>query len=79
MCIRDSIGLGVIDAHSHRVETVEEVLDGIRRSLEVFEPRQVYVSPDCGLKTRTIDEAVGKLASMVEGARRAREELRSVV
>jgi len=71
------IGLGVIDVHSHRVETTEEVLDGIRRSLEVFEPQQVYVSPDCGLKTRTIEEAAGKLHSMVEGARRAREELRS--
>lgn len=71
------IGLGVIDAHSHRVESPEEVLDGIRRSLAVFAPEQVYVSPDCGLKTRTTEEAVGKLRSMVEGARRAREELRS--
>ena len=71
------IGLGVIDAHSHRVESPEEVLDGIRRSLAVFAPDQVYVSPDCGLKTRTTEEAVGKLRSMVEGARRAREELRS--
>jgi len=71
------VGLGVIDAHSHRVESPEEVLDGIRRSLAVFAPEQVYVSPDCGLKTRTTEEAVGKLRSMVEGARRAREELRS--
>lgn len=69
------IGLGVIDAHSHRVESVDEVLDGIRRSLEVFDWRQVYVSPDCGLKTRTIEEAVAKLQTMVEGAHRAREEL----
>ncbi len=69
------IGLGVVDAHSHRAESPEEVLDGIRRSLEVFEPRQVYVSPDCGLKTRTIEETVAKLRAMVEGARRARDEL----
>ncbi len=63
------IGLGVIDVHSHRVETVEEVVSGIRRALEVFEPRQMYISPDCGLKTRTIDEAVAKLRVMVEAAR----------
>ncbi len=63
------IGLGVIDVHSHRVETLEEVVSGIRRALEVFEPRQVYISPDCGLKTRTIDEAVAKLRGMVEAAR----------
>ncbi|MGH2398085.1 MAG: hypothetical protein ACRDFW_14150 [bacterium] len=33
------------------------------------------ISPDCGLKTRTIDETVGKLRSMVEAARLVRSEL----
>ncbi|HET8998499.1 MAG TPA: methionine synthase [bacterium] len=69
------IGLGVLDAHSHRTETPEEVVDGIRRTLKVIPLPQVYVTPDCGLKTRTIDETVAKLTSMVEGARRVREEL----
>lgn len=71
------IGAGVIDAHSHRVETPEEVADGIRRTLEVIPASQVYVSPDCGLKTRTVEETVGKLTSMVEGARLVRRELSS--
>jgi 5-methyltetrahydropteroyltriglutamate--homocysteine methyltransferase len=69
------IGLGVIDAHSHRVESPEEVAEGIRRSLKVIPLPQVYVSPDCGLKTRTADEAAAKLAVMVEGTRRVRQEL----
>lgn len=69
------IGLGVVDAHSHRVESVEEVADGIRRTLEVIPARQVYLSPDCGLKTRTIDETVGKLQAMVDAARLVRTEL----
>lgn len=69
------IGAGVIDAHSHRVETPEEVADGIRRTLKVIPVNQVYVSPDCGLKTRTIDETVGKLTAMVEGTRLVRREL----
>ncbi len=69
------IGLGVLDAHSHRAETSEEVADGIRRTLRVIPPPQIYVSPDCGLKTRTADETVAKLTSMVEGTRRVREEL----
>jgi 5-methyltetrahydropteroyltriglutamate--homocysteine methyltransferase len=69
------IGAGVIDAHSHRVETPEEVAQGLRRTLKVIPPPQVYVSPDCGLKTRTVEEAVGKLTTMVEGTRRVREEL----
>jgi 5-methyltetrahydropteroyltriglutamate--homocysteine methyltransferase len=69
------IGLGVVDAHSHRAESADEVVDGIRRSLKVIPFRQVYISPDCGLKTRTIDETMAKLTAMVEGARRVREEL----
>lgn len=69
------IGLGVVDAHSHRVETVEEVADGIRRALRVVPPAQVYISPDCGLKTRTADETIGKLRAMVEAARLVRSEL----
>lgn len=69
------IGLGVLDAHSHRAETPEEVADGIRRTLKVIPLSQVYVTPDCGLKTRTVDETVAKLTAMVEGTRRMRKEL----
>src|SRR5207237_8373782 len=69
------IGLGVLDAHSHRVETADEVVEGIRRTLKVIPLDQVYVTPDCGLKTRTVEETVGKLTSMAEGTRRMREEL----
>jgi 5-methyltetrahydropteroyltriglutamate--homocysteine methyltransferase len=69
------IGLGVVDAHSHRVESVEEVADGIRRTLEVIPPGKVYLSPDCGLKTRTVDETIGKLRVMVEAAHLVRREL----
>ena len=68
------IGLGVVDAHSHRVESVEEVADGIRKTLQVIPAAQVHISPDCGLKTRTIDETVGKLRVMVEAARLVRNE-----
>jgi len=69
------IGLGVIDAHSHRTESPDEVVEGIRRALKVIPLPQIYVSPDCGLKTRTIEETVAKLTSMVEGTRRVRKEL----
>lgn len=69
------IGLGVIDAHSHRIESSDEVAEGIRRSLKVIPPSQVYISPDCGLKTRTADEAAAKLEVMMEGTRQIRKEL----
>ncbi len=66
------IGLGVVDAHSHRIETLDEVLSGIRKAMDVIPPSQIFISPDCGLKTRTTEETVGKLRVMVEAAKRAR-------
>ena len=68
------IGYGVLDVHSHRVETKDEVKEGIRRGLEVLRPEQIYVDPDCGLKTRTVDEAFAKLEVMVAAVREVREE-----
>jgi len=70
-----SIGLGVVDSHSHHIESVDEVADGIRRSLEVIPPDRMFVDPDCGLKTRTVEEAKDKLRVIVEGTRRVREEI----
>jgi 5-methyltetrahydropteroyltriglutamate--homocysteine methyltransferase len=70
-----AIGLGVTDSHSHVVEPVEQVVAGIRRTLELIPPERVYVDPDCGLKTRTVEEARGKLQVIVEGARKVRSEL----
>lgn len=70
-----SIGLGVVDVHSHRVETVDEVVKAIERTLQVIPPERVFVDPDCGLKTRTVEEAKDKLRVVVEGARRVRERL----
>ena len=69
------IGLGVVDAHSHRVESVEEIADGIRRTLQVIPAKQIFISPDCGLKTRTAEETVGKLRNMVEATKLVRKEL----
>ncbi len=70
-----SIGLGVVDSHSHRIESVDEVAAGIRRSLELIPPERMFVDPDCGLKTRTVDEAKAKLRVIVDATRRVRAEL----
>lgn len=69
------IGYGVLDVHSHRVETKDEVKEGIRRGLEVLRPEQMYIDPDCGLKTRTVEEAFAKLRIMVDAVREVRAEL----
>jgi 5-methyltetrahydropteroyltriglutamate--homocysteine methyltransferase len=70
-----AIGLGVVDVHSHRIESKEEVIDNLKKALRVFSAEQIYVDPDCGLKTRTPKEAVDKLRVVVEAARAVREGL----
>jgi 5-methyltetrahydropteroyltriglutamate--homocysteine methyltransferase len=67
------IGFGVIDVHSHRIPPVEEVKGHIYRALEYLAPEQVYVDPDCGLKTRTVEEA----RRMLETVQQARDEVRA--
>ncbi|WP_085507212.1 5-methyltetrahydropteroyltriglutamate--homocysteine S-methyltransferase [Thalassobacillus devorans] len=69
------IGLGVYDIHSPRVPAVEEMERNILRALKVLEPRQFWVNPDCGLKTRRVEETTAALTNMVEAARRIREKV----
>jgi 5-methyltetrahydropteroyltriglutamate--homocysteine methyltransferase len=71
------IGLGVVDVHTRRIETREEVTANLERALRVFKPEQIYVDPDCGLKTRTPQEAIEKLKVIVEATRAVRERLLS--
>jgi len=69
------IGLGVVDVHSHRIESTEEVIANLKAALKVFKPEQVFVDPDCGLKTRTPEEAKAKLRVIAEASRVVRDEL----
>jgi 5-methyltetrahydropteroyltriglutamate--homocysteine methyltransferase len=68
----NAIGPGVYDIHSPRVPTVEEMFDLLARAARVVPPSQLWVNPDCGLKTRGWPEVEAALARMVEAARRAR-------
>jgi 5-methyltetrahydropteroyltriglutamate--homocysteine methyltransferase len=68
------ISYGVLDVHNHRTESVEQIVAGIRKGLEVFRPEQLYIDPDCGLKTRTEEEAVAKLRNMMAAVKQVRAE-----
>ena len=70
-----AIGLGVTDVHSHEQESVEEIADGIRRSLKHIPPERMFVDPDCGLKTRTVDEAKEQLTNIKKAVDVVRAEL----
>jgi 5-methyltetrahydropteroyltriglutamate--homocysteine methyltransferase len=68
------ISVGVIDIHSHVIETKDQVKRWINMALDVFDPEKIWIDPDCGLKTRTREEAVEKLKVMVESVREIRHE-----
>ncbi|MFD2131500.1 5-methyltetrahydropteroyltriglutamate--homocysteine S-methyltransferase [Pseudogracilibacillus auburnensis] len=68
------IGLGVYDIHSPRIPAVEEIKQNIHRALQTIPPKQFWVNPDCGLKTRKEDETIAALKVMVQAAKEAREE-----
>jgi 5-methyltetrahydropteroyltriglutamate--homocysteine methyltransferase len=69
------VGLGISDVHSHELEPVEALVDGIRRALKFIPPERIFVDPDCGLKTRTVDEAKEKLTNIKKAVDVVRAEL----
>lgn len=66
------IGPGVYDIHSPRVPSVEEMRTLLKAALTRLSPAQLWVNPDCGLKTRKWPETRTALANMVEAARSLR-------
>ena len=71
--LKKEIAFGVVDVHTHVVETEGQVRERIERALEFFPPERLVIDPDCGLKTRTVDEAQGKLRAMVAATRAVKE------
>jgi len=69
------LSLGIVDARNTKLETVEQIVDGIRRASEVVPLEHLYVNPSCGLEYLPREVAEAKLARMVAGVRRAQEVL----
>jgi 5-methyltetrahydropteroyltriglutamate--homocysteine methyltransferase len=67
------LSLGVVDVHTHVVEEEPVVEQRLRQALEVLPKEAIWVDPDCGLKTRTVDEAIAKMRSVVTAARALRK------
>jgi len=66
------ISFGVVDVHSHVIEDEALVERRLREALEVIPKEQVWVDPDCGLKTRTVEEAIAKMRALVKVAKALR-------
>lgn len=71
----NEIGPGVYDIHSPRLPETEEMVELLRKAIEVIPVERLWVNPDCGLKTRTWEEVTPALQRMVTAARTLRAEL----
>jgi 5-methyltetrahydropteroyltriglutamate--homocysteine methyltransferase len=63
------ISFGVVDVHSHRMETLEAVRGRVESALTILPKEIIWIDPDCGLKTRTVEQAIEKLRLCIEAAK----------
>jgi 5-methyltetrahydropteroyltriglutamate--homocysteine methyltransferase len=71
----NEIGPGVYDIHSPRVPGTDEMVRLMRKAAAVVPPANLWINPDCGLKTRGWPETEAALANMVAAAKQLRAEL----
>ena len=71
----NEIGPGVYDIHSPRVATAQAMTALLRKALAVLPARNLWVNPDCGLKTRKWSETRTALVNMVAAAKALREQV----
>jgi 5-methyltetrahydropteroyltriglutamate--homocysteine methyltransferase len=72
---KQEVGPGVYDIHSPRVPSVEEITEQIHALLEVLPKEQLWINPDCGLKTRKWEEVKPSLKNMVEAVKIVRDSI----
>jgi 5-methyltetrahydropteroyltriglutamate--homocysteine methyltransferase len=75
----NAVGPGVYDVHSPVVPAVDAIEALLEKALTVLAPAQLWVNPDCGLKTRRWEEVRPAIRAMVAAARRLRERTNSEV
>ncbi|QBD83210.1 5-methyltetrahydropteroyltriglutamate--homocysteine S-methyltransferase [Ktedonosporobacter rubrisoli] len=71
----NDIGLGIYDVHSPRVPQAQEFADELQLVLKLLPAEQVWVNPDCGLKTRAWEEVKPSLQNMVAATQQVRSAL----
>ena len=72
---RNDLGPGVYDIHSPRVPSSDEMLELLKKALDVIPADRLWGNPDCGLKTRTWQEVTPALQHLVAAARSLRVSL----
>ncbi|MBW2663695.1 MAG: 5-methyltetrahydropteroyltriglutamate--homocysteine S-methyltransferase [Deltaproteobacteria bacterium] len=70
---KQEVGPGVYDIHSPRVPGIDEIVKQINALLEVLPIKQLWINPDCGLKTRKWEEVKPSLKNMVLAVKQVRK------
>lgn len=68
------IGPGVYDIHTTRIPSQEEIAELLRIAVARIPAKQLWVNPDCGLKTRGYNETIESLKNLVAAAQEVRAE-----
>jgi 5-methyltetrahydropteroyltriglutamate--homocysteine methyltransferase len=69
------MAIGIVDVHTHELESVAEAAEGIRKGLRYVTADKLLPHPDCGLKTRPVEESIAKCKIVVEATKVVRAEL----
>ena len=73
----NDIGPGVYDIHSPHIPSQQEIYVLLKEAIKVLPVEQLWVNPDCGLKTRNWEEVEPALKALVAAAKQIREEIQS--
>jgi 5-methyltetrahydropteroyltriglutamate--homocysteine methyltransferase len=69
------MAIGIVDVHTHELESVNEAAEGIRKGLRYVSADKLLPHPDCGLKTRPVEESIEKCRIVVEATKIVRAEV----
>ena len=69
------LGLGIVDARNTKLESVDEIVEGVKRAVGHVSADRIHVNPSCGLEFLPRDRARAKLLRLGEATARAREAL----
>lgn len=72
---KSAVGPGLYDIHSPRIPSVNEFEVVLSTMLEKLPIEQLWINPDCGLKTRGCHETLASLTNMVEAVKNIRAKL----
>ena len=70
----NQIGPGVYDIHSPRIPSTDEISELLHKATQVIPIEQLWVNPDCGLKTRSWAETLPALRHLISATQTLRAQ-----